>query len=75
MRWPNPDRNGAIEASLARAIDLSHSAGTERRKDFVRTELGAEVRAIRALDYSVAQQVAEDTTISDGLSTYSGSSE
>jgi len=33
--------DGAIEASVEGAIDLAHTAGTERRLDFVRTEFGA----------------------------------
>ena len=35
------ERDGAIQASVARAIDLAHAAGAERGEDFVGTEAGA----------------------------------
>jgi hypothetical protein len=34
-------RDAAIEAYVARAIDLAHAAGAEWRDDLVRTQLGA----------------------------------
>ena len=38
QRRENLDRDGAIEADVARLVDLAHAAGTERSEDFVRTE-------------------------------------
>ena len=35
------DRDVAIELRVARAIDLAHAAGAERRQDLVRAEAGA----------------------------------
>ena len=35
------DRDRAIEAGVARLVDLAHPAGTERSQDFVRTEARA----------------------------------
>ena len=37
----NLDRDGAIEARVARFVDLAHPAGAKRRDDFVRAEASA----------------------------------
>ena len=41
QRRENLDRDGAIEADVARLVHLAHAAGTERSEDFVRTEARA----------------------------------
>ena len=38
--WEDLDRDRAIEASVARAVDLAHSACRERAEDLIRTERG-----------------------------------
>src|SRR5216110_1747018 len=38
VRRQDLDRDGAIEPRIARAIDLAHAAGSERRDDLVRPE-------------------------------------
>src|SRR5439155_13217291 len=40
-RWQNLDRDDAIEACITGAIDLAHSAGTNRVLDLVRSETDA----------------------------------
>jgi hypothetical protein len=41
MRGKNLDRHDTIQAGVQATVHLSHSARTERRRDFIRTELGA----------------------------------
>ena len=41
MRRKNLDGDGAVEASVERAIDLAHAARAQRRLNFVRTEFRA----------------------------------
>ena len=50
----NLDRDDAFEAGVGRAVDFAHSAGAERRDDFVGTETrasgqGHESRVILAI--------------------------
>lgn len=41
VRGKNFHGHSTIETSVAGAVDVSHAAGAERGKDFVRAELGA----------------------------------
>jgi hypothetical protein len=41
MGWKNLDGNDAVQAGVARAVDFSHAACTERCKDFVRAQASA----------------------------------
>ena len=36
----NLDRNSTIQSCIARAVDFTHPARTERRDDLIRPELG-----------------------------------
>src|SRR5262249_22082325 len=41
VRGKNLDGDGALESRVARSVDLSHAAGTERSLDLVRAEFGS----------------------------------
>ena len=43
------DRDGAIEARVARLVDLAHAARADRRRDFVRAEASAGGQRHRAV--------------------------
>jgi hypothetical protein len=42
MRRKNLDRDLAVEPRVARLVDFSHPSRTERRKDLIRAETGAQ---------------------------------
>jgi hypothetical protein len=50
MRRHHLDRNGAMEACVAGAIDLAHSARTERAQDLVRAESRPDVQRHRTCE-------------------------
>jgi hypothetical protein len=56
------DRDGAIEAGVARRVDLSHSARTERSQNFVWTE--ARAGSEGQLECSICAGANVDRTIS-----------
>src|SRR5262249_52810748 len=45
LGWQDFDRHVAPQPRVARSIDLPHAAGTQRRQDFVRSELRARDQA------------------------------
>lgn len=41
VAWQHLNGDGPLEASVVALVDLTHSAGAQQRKDFMRTDVGA----------------------------------
>jgi hypothetical protein len=61
VRREHLDRDDAVEPLIARAIHLSHTAGAERRQDFVWAESRSSCQRHEVLAYESEAMVADYT--------------